>query len=128
MLYVPPDAAKPKRLRGCFTSDAEIDRIVRFWKEKAAAYPAPDEDRVARAFAALETDEETKSSDPLLPTARRLARDHSHLSTSLLQRRLHIGYPRAARIMDELEAEGTVVRGDDALTGVAFDVDDEGDE
>ncbi len=67
------------------------------------------EDSVAQAFASLPT-EELKDEDPLLATGRRLAREYSHLSTSLLQRRLHIGYPRAARIMDLLEEEGTVVR------------------
>jgi len=64
---------------------------------------------VAQAFATLAV-EEAKEGDPLLATGRRLAKEYSHLSTSLLQRRLHIGYPRAARIMDLLEEEGTVVR------------------
>ncbi len=125
MLFVPPEASKPKRLRGCYVSDQEIERVVRFWKERAQVYPAQDEDRVAQAFAALETEDEPRSSDPLLPTARRLAREHSHLSTSLLQRRLHIGYPRAARIMDALEEEGTVVRQqDDAMARSGLNGDD----
>jgi len=44
-------------------------------------------------------------SDPLLEAARELAQQHEHISTSFLQRRLHIGYPRAARIMEQLEEE-----------------------
>ncbi len=109
MLYLPPDAPKPKRLRGCFVSDQEIDRIATFWKQQITQTPTPLEDTIAQAFASLPT-EELKDEDPLLATGRRLAREYSHLSTSLLQRRLHIGYPRAARIMDLLEEEGTVVR------------------
>jgi len=46
--------------------------------------------------------------DPLLQEAKRLAQEHKHISTSFLQRRLHIGYPRAARLMDTLEQEGLV--------------------
>lgn len=111
MLYVPPDATKPKRLRGCFVSDQEIDRVVNFWKQRHDIYPSYLEDAVAKAFASLEA-EEIRAKDPLLATARRLAKEHSHLSTSLLQRRLHIGYPRAARIMDSLEEEGMVIRGE----------------
>ena len=109
MLYLPPDAPKPKRLRGCFVSDQEIDRVATFWKQQITQTPTPLEDTIAQAFASLPT-EELKDEDPLLATGRRLAREYSHLSTSLLQRRLHIGYPRAARIMDLLEEEGTVVR------------------
>jgi DNA segregation ATPase FtsK/SpoIIIE, S-DNA-T family len=109
MLYLPPDAPKPKRLRGCFVSDQEIDRVASFWKQQRTQVPTPTEDTVAQAFASLPT-EELKEEDPLLATGRRLAREYSHLSTSLLQRRLHIGYPRAARIMDLLEEEGTIVR------------------
>ncbi|MXW34314.1 MAG: hypothetical protein F4Z60_01410, partial [Chloroflexi bacterium] len=46
--------------------------------------------------------------DPMVTEALQLARDHSQLSTSMLQRRLRIGYPRAARVMDELEERGIV--------------------
>jgi S-DNA-T family DNA segregation ATPase FtsK/SpoIIIE len=109
MLYLPPDAPKPKRLRGCFVSDQEIDRVASFWKQQKTQIPTPAEDTVAQAFASLPT-EELKDEDPLLALGRRLAKEYSHLSTSLLQRRLHIGYPRAARIMDLLEEEGTIAR------------------
>ncbi|MEE8470324.1 MAG: DNA translocase FtsK, partial [Dehalococcoidia bacterium] len=89
MLYVPPDASKPRRLRGCFVSDQEIDRVVNFWKHRHDIYPSYLEDAVAQAFASLKG-EESRDDDSLLSTARRLAKEHSHLSTSLLQRRLHI--------------------------------------
>jgi S-DNA-T family DNA segregation ATPase FtsK/SpoIIIE len=128
MLYLPPDAPKPKRLRGCFVSDQEIDRVASFWKQQRTQVPTPVEDTVAQAFASLPT-EELKDEDPLLATGRRLAREYSHLSTSLLQRRLHIGYPRAARIMDLLEEEGTIVRHEqDKPSGVLEGDEDIGDE
>ena len=57
-------------------------------------------DELARAAAKHEYPE-----DKLMETARQLAREHDNISTSFLQRRLHIGYPRAARIMDQLEIE-----------------------
>lgn len=122
MLYLPPDAPKPKRLRGCFVSDQEIDRVATFWKQQMTQAPTPLEDTVAQAFASL-TPEEVKDEDPLLATGRRLAREYSHISTSLLQRRLHIGYPRAARIMDLLEEEGTVVRHEPDKPGEVLEED-----
>jgi S-DNA-T family DNA segregation ATPase FtsK/SpoIIIE len=102
MLYLPPDAGKPVRLRGCFVSDREIEAVVDFWKRWTETRAPVD--LVAKAFVALEARE--TSEDPFLEKARELAREHKHISTSLLQRRLRIGYPRAARIMDLLEAEG----------------------
>lgn len=113
MLFLPSDVATPKRLRGCFLSDPEIDRVVKFWMLPAEAEPPVSEDEVAKAFASLPADE-SHDDDPMLASARRLAKETAHISTSLLQRRLHVGYPRAARIMDSLEKEGLVIRGDGA--------------
>jgi S-DNA-T family DNA segregation ATPase FtsK/SpoIIIE len=127
MLYMPPDASKPKRLRGCFASDQEIDRVVKFWSQRQEVHPLWTEDTVARAFATLEIDE-AKADDPLLATARRLAKDGSHLSTSLIQRKLHVGYPRAARIMDALEKEGTVIRSEPGSPAEVVDADEEEEE
>jgi S-DNA-T family DNA segregation ATPase FtsK/SpoIIIE len=111
MLYLPSDVATPKRLRGCFLSDQEIDRVVKFWMRPTESESPVSEDEVAKAFAALPADE-SHDDDPMLASARRLAKETAHISTSLLQRRLHVGYPRAARIMDSLEKEGLVSRGD----------------
>jgi S-DNA-T family DNA segregation ATPase FtsK/SpoIIIE len=101
MLYLPADAIKPKRLRGCFVSEQEIIRVVDFWREWSDAT-----DHVAQDFVSLKV--AGIADEPLLQKARELAREHKHISTSLLQRRLRIGYPRAARIMDLLEEEGAV--------------------
>jgi S-DNA-T family DNA segregation ATPase FtsK/SpoIIIE len=123
MLYLPPDAPKPKRLRGCFVSDQEIDKVASFWKQQRTQIPTPIEDTVAQAFASLPA-EELQDEDPLLITAKRLAKEHTHLSTSLLQRRLHIGYPRAARIMDLLEEEGIIVHREQDKLGEALEGDE----
>jgi S-DNA-T family DNA segregation ATPase FtsK/SpoIIIE len=104
MLYMPTEAAKPKRLQGCFVSDAETERLVYFWgsqQREEAAQLRIDE------FAASPTAvrREGFPPDPLLDAARQLEQEHTHISTSFLQRRLRIGYPRAARIMEQLEEE-----------------------
>jgi len=107
---MPTEAAKPKRLQGCFVSDAETERLVYFWgsqrREEAAQLKI--EELVGAPTAGRK---EGFPEDPLLLTARQLAQEHKHISTSYLQRRLHIGYPRAARIMEQLEEEG--IKGED---------------
>jgi S-DNA-T family DNA segregation ATPase FtsK/SpoIIIE len=109
MLYLPTDAAKPKRVQGAFVSDQEIERVVNHWTGDhwQHLHPSPFADGVAQAFSALD-DSDSFAADPLLERARSLAAEHSRISTSLLQRRLRIGYPRAARLMDALEAEGLI--------------------
>lgn len=104
MLYMPTEAAKPKRLQGCYVSDAEMERLVYFWGSQRKEEAAP-----------LKIEELTPATarkggipeDPLLDTARQLLQEHEHVSTSYLQRKLRIGYPRAARIMEQLEEEGS---------------------
>jgi S-DNA-T family DNA segregation ATPase FtsK/SpoIIIE len=109
MLYLATDAAKPRRIQGVFVSDQEIERLVDFWaNERFAPFRPPTFDHLveeAKAEAVKEEDE-----DPMLERARELAAEHSRISTSMLQRRLRIGYPRAARLMDRLEEEGLVGR------------------
>ncbi len=105
MLYMPTEAAKPKRLQGCFVSEAEVERLVYFWgsqKGEEAPSQLKIEDMVP-TMAAGRT--EGYPQDPLLEAARQLAEQHEHISTSYLQRKLHIGYPRAARLMEQLEEE-----------------------
>jgi S-DNA-T family DNA segregation ATPase FtsK/SpoIIIE len=103
MLFMPTDAAKPKRLQGCFLSDAEIDRLVYFWGSQMSEEP----DRLKMEALVAATPSGTIGGhprDPLLEQARELARQHNDVSTSFLQRRLHIGYPRAARLKEQLDA------------------------
>jgi S-DNA-T family DNA segregation ATPase FtsK/SpoIIIE len=107
MLYMPTDAAKPKRIQGVFVSDQEIEKLVAFWAAQKLKNPEPDtyDHLLEEAREAMESE---AAADPVMEQARQLAGEHKRISTSLLQRRLRIGYPRAARIMDQLEAEGVV--------------------
>jgi S-DNA-T family DNA segregation ATPase FtsK/SpoIIIE len=105
MLYMPPDAPKPVRLQGAFLSDQEIERLVEFWKASPltmAVQRVAEEEFAAAERAASDTDDE------LLSEAMRVVREYQHASVSLLQRRLKVGYSRAARLMDQLEAHGVV--------------------
>ncbi len=103
MLYMPTESAKPKRLQGCYVSDAEIERLVYFWgsqqREEAAQL------KIGELVPSQAAGRGSFPEDPLLKTAKQLAQEHHHISTSYLQRKLHIGYPRAARIMEQLEEE-----------------------
>ncbi|MCK4274466.1 MAG: DNA translocase FtsK, partial [Dehalococcoidales bacterium] len=94
MLFMPTEAAKPKRLQGCFLSDTEIDRLVYFWGGQQQE--EPDKLKMETLVATAPTGTiGGHPRDPLLEQARELARQHENISTSFLQRRLHIGYPRA---------------------------------
>jgi len=103
MLFMPTEATKPKRLQGSFITDAEIERIVSFWGNQYRPDLAPI--RFEEAGVPFITTLEVPP-DALLEAARRLAQEHKYISTSFLQRRLRIGYPRAARLMELLEEEG----------------------
>ena len=104
MLYMPTEASKPKRLQGSFVSDAEIERLVYFWgNQQQIKVSSVDFDEVAERPSGGQM---TAPLDPLLEEAKHLAQEYKHVSTSFLQRRLRIGYPRAARLMEELQQAG----------------------
>jgi S-DNA-T family DNA segregation ATPase FtsK/SpoIIIE len=108
MLYMPTEASKPKRLQGSFVSDAEIERMVYFWgNQRQIRVSTVDFDEVAeRPLGAPRP--VGAPPDPLWEEAKRLAQEYKHISTSFLQRRLRIGYPRAARLMETLQQAGLV--------------------
>jgi DNA segregation ATPase FtsK/SpoIIIE, S-DNA-T family len=111
MLFMPTDASKPKRLQGSFVSDQELERIVVWWTNDRFRHLVPDKMDHLLEEAQDEVQSEHDAGDdedPLYEAARELAGQHSRVSTSLLQRRLHIGYPRAARLIDMLEENGVV--------------------
>jgi len=106
MLYMPTEASKPKRLQGSFVSDVEIERLVYFWgNQRQIEMSSVDFDEVAERPLSAQID---APPDPLLEEAKRLAQEYKHISTSFLQRRLRIGYPRAARLMEALQQAGLV--------------------
>ena len=113
MLYLPRDAARPMRAQGAFISDKEIDRLIDFWQTTPRGWVPNVDLRPVSAEESEDADADVSSStDALFDKAVELAYTQKKLSTSLLQRRLRIGYPRAARLMDELEENGVVSAGD----------------
>ena len=126
MLFQPKDKQKPTRLQGVYVSDEEIEDLVAFWTHDRFSEirpPAHDEllAEAEEAAAALQpggggangaagggSANGANGADAMLAKAIELARGHEQVSTSLLQRRLRIGYPRAARLMDDLEQQGIV--------------------
>ncbi len=107
MLFQAPDAPAPVRLQGCIVSDAEIQRVVDFWRQQAAG-AGEAEDVAAPWDDLLSRQAVVKEKDGLLEQAIALAQQNASISTSFIQRRLRIGYPRAARLMDALHELGVV--------------------
>ncbi len=111
MLFTSADVAKPKRLQGAFVSDEEINDIINYIKEKSG--PADylegitDRQRVS-GIAGVGLDGIHGDEDELLSEAKEIIIQADKASTSLLQRRLSIGYGRAAKILDMLEQNGIV--------------------
>ena len=127
MLYMPTEAAKPKRLQGCFLSDAEIERLVYFW----GGQRKPEMDKLKMETLVATAPVGTIGGhprDPLLEQAKELARQHNDVSTSFLQRRLHIGYPRAARLKEQLDAVMAQERGESAGDNSGVDKEPGNDE
>ena len=96
MLFLPTEATKPKRLQGCLVSDEEIERLVKFWAGQRPKQPAAPPAEHAPE----------KAPDSLIEQARQLAKKHTSISASFLQRRLGIGLAKANELMEQLEQEG----------------------
>lgn len=120
MLYAPLGEGKPRRVQGCFISAEEIDRVVGFVKANGAAqYDESVIDKIEQAVAEKERGGKGAPSgaapepvadegDELLPAAIDVVMETGQASVSMLQRRLKLGYSRAARIVDEMEQRGIV--------------------
>ena len=108
MLVLPPGSDKLIRSQGAFTSDGEIERIANFWKEQSKPeFIAEIQDKINKPVADLpEIDD--GGDEEIIEQALEVIRQTKRASTSSLQRRLRIGYTRAARIMDLLEERGII--------------------
>lgn len=106
MLYAPLGGEK-KRIQGCYVSPEEIERVVKFVKGDRNA--APDERRQpGPETSGQEEPEPVREEDELLPAAVEIVLETGQASVSLLQRRLKLGYSRAARLVDQMELRGYV--------------------
>jgi DNA segregation ATPase FtsK/SpoIIIE-like protein len=117
MLYMAADSAKLRRLQGVFVSDKELNQLVRFWR---GSLPPPERKPRALQDGSQEFVQQSlweedinkavaeQNQDELLEKAIKVVREQGRASVSLLQRRLRIGYARAARLIDEMESQGII--------------------
>jgi len=106
MLFFPVGAAKPVRLQGAYLSDSEVECLVDHLKDQAQ--PVYDDQVLTAPPAEDKNSNEEEDNDDLLVQAVRIFIESGTASISLLQRRLHIGYSRAARLVDIMERRGIV--------------------
>ncbi len=116
MLYAPLGGGKPKRVQGCFVTDQEVEAVVNFVKERGTA----DYDQEVMDFIERQAEPEAAEGgaagggggddeeDPLLMDAIGVVVEMGQASVSMLQRRLKLGYSRAARLVDQMEERGIV--------------------
>jgi len=145
MLYMAADAAKPIRVQGTYVSEGEVERIVTFWRN---AHPPDQVTGDKRQETGRQADgSQAKGSvsslqspvsglkgpgeflsvdeqDELLPEAIKLVKQHQRASASLLQRRLRIGYSKAAQLIDLLEQQGIVGPAEDGRSREVLQDDD----
>ena len=114
LLYLPAGSARVHRLHAPFVTEKEIAAVVEFWKAQALAQyqehflESPQEEREARVDGEEGGEVSADDNDPLFNDAVRLVVEFGKASTSLLQRRLRIGYGRAAHLIDLMERDGIV--------------------
>ena len=108
MLFLSQELPKPKRVQGAFISDEELHQLVEFWSDQEGPPPPAINLEPAGGHEELDVELGGDGRDELLDKAVELAQRYSRVSTSLLQRRLRIGYPRAARLREDLERAGVI--------------------
>ncbi|MCP4543261.1 MAG: AAA family ATPase [Chloroflexi bacterium] len=107
MLYLASDAGYPVRVQGCFVAEEEAERVVEFWREQIG--PVEEEAPWERMMRPEEQQQDgDDEQDEMLQRAISVVRSTGTASASLLQRRLRIGHPRAARLMRTMEEMGVV--------------------
>jgi S-DNA-T family DNA segregation ATPase FtsK/SpoIIIE len=110
MLFLPPGSSRLIRVHGAFVTEAETNRVVEFWKGQAR----PDYDQTFLLAPPAEEGEDGEvaefegGEDPAYADAVRVVLEMGKASTSTLQRRLRLGYGRAARILDMMQHEGII--------------------
>ncbi len=114
MLYIPPDQAKPTRIQGAFISDNDIKKVIDFISQTGVRPVYTDEVVENSGPTGMGGGEGGEGKDEFFDEAVRVVCQFNRASASLLQRRLSIGYTRAARIIDQLEAAGVIGPGEGA--------------
>jgi S-DNA-T family DNA segregation ATPase FtsK/SpoIIIE len=109
MLFLPPGSSRLIRVHGAFVTETEINRVVDFWKEQAT--PEYDQSFLVAPSEDAEPEGEEAApggQDPMYEDAVRIVLEMGKASTSTLQRRLRLGYGRAARILDMMQRDGII--------------------
>ena len=104
MLFLAPGTSKPQRIHGAYVSEAEINRLVASWKE--LQQPQYDDSFLSFSEEAVEVEDEAY--DEKYDEAIALVARNGQASISMLQRRLRVGYNRAARMIEIMEREGII--------------------
>lgn len=112
MLYLPPDQAKPARIQGAFVTDAEIKNLVSFVKNQGVPVQYTEEVTTMTKSGKPAVAGVVGDTDDLFSEAIKVVCQYDRASASLLQRRLSIGYARAARVIDQLESAGVIAPSD----------------
>ena len=102
MLFLNPEVGNPVRAQGVYVTDMEIERVIAHWQKNV------DESTESPPWEKLLTEPDENEDEGLIEQAVSIVRSSQRASASLLQRRLRIGYPRAARLLDQLEEMGVV--------------------
>jgi S-DNA-T family DNA segregation ATPase FtsK/SpoIIIE len=110
MLYIPPDQAKPTRIQGSFVSEQDVKRLVNFIKARGVPveYTSEVTEQHVNIKGMRSGSGGGNARDPEFEQALRIVVQHDKASSSLLQRRLQIGFNKAARLIEQLEAAGAV--------------------
>ncbi len=114
MLYAPVDASEPSRIQGCYVSGEEVMRIVDFVKDNNPAdFDSDTEDQILNGGkSSSAVGGAGEDLDPMLPQALKMFIETGQASISVIQRRFLVGYPRAARIVDQMERAGYISASD----------------
>ena len=102
MLFLNPEVGNPIRAQGVYVTDMEIERVIAHWQKNA------DDNTDSPPWEKLLKEPEENEDESLIEQATLIVRQSQRASASMLQRRLRIGYPRAARLLDQLEELGVV--------------------
>ena len=113
MLYMPPGSSHPMRIHGAFVADDEVHRVVAEWKLRGqpqyeSSITAGEQDNAGLLTGLVDNDSDDGESDPLFDEAVAVVTESGRASISSVQRRLRIGYNRAARLIESMEAAGIV--------------------
>ena len=109
MLFVPPESYRMVRLHGAYVSEAEIEKVVRFWQQQGGPqYSATQFERVLETQSASSTGDDADWNDPLYDEAVQIVLRTGKTSISYLQRAMRIGYNRAARLIEIMEHNGVL--------------------